>query len=207
MEQKITHEWQQAMTKMSCEYRNLVSRGLWVVGPSDFLSIIEKENDERTHSRILAWLLKPTGRHGFRHLFLTHLLRHCGAAPSQVQPIVHTVDCSYWRKGREADIVVWGEDFTLVIEIKVNADEEPDQCNDLHKNFEGEPGARFLFLTRDGREPATATTPGARDAFKTISWPKVRCMIEGALSDPVSKKGDAVAIVENYVVTLKEQFG
>lgn len=210
--------WEQAMTEMSHEYQELVSRGLWVSGPSDFFSIIERAEDERTHSRMLAWLLTPTGRHGLRNLVLMRLLQHYDSKHGDMEAVqaqsvtraagsLYNVQCPCWRNNREADIVVWGEDFTLVVEMKVNAGEQPTQCDDLYKNFKGETGSRFLFLTRDGRKPMTATTLEAQRAFETVSWPEVRCMIEDALNDPVSKKGVAVPLAENYVLTLKENFG
>ena len=220
--QKIASDmtrWEKQFTEMNDEYQRLVSDGLWVSGPADFLSIIERAEDERTHSRMLAWLLTPTGRHGLRNLLLTQLLEHYDSkhgdtGAGHVHPDARAVDylyqvkCSYWRNGREADIVVWGDDFTLVIELKVNAGEPPTQCDDLYKNFQVEPDdARFLFLTRYGKRPTTATTPEALLAFETISWPEVRGMIEDILNDPVSKKGAAVPIVGNYVLTLKEKFG
>ena len=209
--------WEERFAKMNDEYQRLVSCGQWVSGPSDFLSIIGRQEDERTHSRMLAWLLTPTGRHGLRNLVLMRLLQHYDskrgdAEAMQAQSIsraadcLYNVECSCWRNNREADIVVWAEDFTLVIEMKVNAGEQEKQCDDLYENFKAEPGRRFLFLTRDGEKPETATTPDAQREWETISWPKVRCMIEGALNDPVSKKASALSIVENYVLTLRENF-
>ena len=198
-------------------YRALVSRGLWVSGPADFLSIINRAEDERTHARMLAWLLTPTGRHGLGNSVLIRLLRHYDlkhgdADSAQKQFIVPETDCLYkvesscWRNNREADIVVWGEDFTLVIEMKVNAGEPPTQCADLYTNFSA-PGARFLFLTRHGDEPTTVTTKASRHAFETISWPQVRHIIQVVLKDPEPKRKGSVHIVENYLLTLKERFG
>ena len=210
--------WQDQFARMNAEYLGLVSRGLWVHGPTDFLGVINLAEDERTHSRVLAWLLTPTGRHGLRNLVLLSLLRHYDskqggmeAMPDQAVALTadnsYRVECSCWRNGREADIVVWAKDFTLVIEMKVNAGEAAKQCEDLYANFKGEPGTRFLFLTRSGRMPVTATSPETQRAFETISWPEVRHMIEKALNDPVSSKGTTIPIVENYVLTLKERFG
>ena len=48
-----------------------------------------------------------------------------------------------WRNDREADLVVWGENFTVVIENKVDASEQPTQCDDLYKNFKNEKRASF----------------------------------------------------------------
>ena len=209
--------WKKQVAEMKHAYQALVSRGLWVSGPADFLSIINRAEDERTHSRILAWLLTPTGRHGFRNLILMGLLQHYDAKHGDAEAmqaqsiapaadLLYNVECSCWRNGREADIVVWGTDFTLVVEMKVNAGEPPTQCDDLYTNFNGQ-RARFLFLTRDGRKPTTATTAESQRAFETVSWPQVRRIIEVALNNAVSKKEGSVPIVENYVLTLRERFG
>ena len=206
--------WERAMMEVNRDYRDLVSRGMWVSGPADFLSIINRAHDERTHSRMLAWLLTPTGRHGLRNMLLMRLLEYYDLNHSrggnthlpQVRGIVRSVEClKKLQNDREADIVVWGEDFTLVIEMKVNAGESSTQCDDLYEIFCAEPGSRFLFLTRNGDKPETAKTRGAKEAFEAISWPKVRGMVEDALSHPVSRQGAAVSVVENYVITLKEQ--
>ncbi|MDE0207376.1 MAG: PD-(D/E)XK nuclease family protein, partial [Candidatus Tectomicrobia bacterium] len=177
--------WEHHFAGMNAEYQGLLSRGLWVSGPADFLSIINRQQDERTHSRVLAWLLTPTGRHGLRNLVLMSLLRYYDAKHGSVQALSdqstalaadcsYRVECSYWREGREADIVVLGNDFTLIIEMKVNAGEPAGQCDDLYANFKDEPGARFLFLTRDGSKPRTATAEETIRAFETISWLDIR---------------------------------
>ena len=66
---------------------------------------------------------------------------------------------------------MWGRNLTLIIENKVDAPEQPDQCDDLYENYKDEIEPLFLFLTPDGRPPFTATTPAAQRAFKTLSWP------------------------------------
>ena len=136
------------------------------------------------------------------------LLEHCSGEPVPAAPAVRTVKFSEWRHGREADLVVRGEDFTLIIENQVDADEQPDQCDDLYENFKKESALLFLFLTPDGRAPRTTTTPCAQRAFRTVSWPEVGAMIEAALheSRPVTEAADAVDVVENYLRTVKEQF-
>ena len=57
-------DWRRAMSEMRRRHDRLVSEGLWLTGPSDFLDIIGRARDENTHSRMLEWLLNPTGRHG-----------------------------------------------------------------------------------------------------------------------------------------------
>lgn len=200
--------WRGAMSEMRRQHGRLVSDGLWLTGPSDFLAIVDQARAENTHSRMLQWLLKPTGRHGLGSGLVRRLMEHCTGEPAPASLAVRNVVFSQWRNDREADLVVWGEDFTLVIENKVDAKEQPRQCDDLYANFKNEKAPRFLFLTPDGRKPSTATTPGALDAFKTLSWPEVSAMIEAALNEsrPASARVAAVDVVRTYLRTLQEQF-
>ena len=199
--------WHEAMSEMKHQHNRLVSGSQWVTGPRDFLDIIGRARDENTHSHMLEWLLNPTGRHGLVCGLVRRLVQHCSNRPAPIPLAVRKVKFSQWRNHREADLVVWGEDFTLVIENKVNAIEEPDQCDDLYANFKNEKGPRFLFLTPDGRKPSTATGD-AKSSFRTLSWPELRGMIEEELreSRPASGATLAVDVVRNYLRTLKEQF-
>ena len=202
-------DWQRAMSEMRHQHDRLVSDGLWVSGPSDILDIIGLARHENTHSRMLEWLLKPTSRHGLGCGLVRCLVEHCTGEPVATPVAVRRVVFSYWRNNREADLVVWGQDFTLIIENKVDAAEQPDQCDDLYENFKNEIEPLFLFLTPNGSQPHTATTDGAQRAFKALSWPQVRAMLEAALneSQPATAVADAVEVVGNYLRTLKEQFG
>ena len=203
-------DWRGAMSEMRRQHDRLVSDRLWVTGPSDFLEIIGRARDENTHSRMLAWLLNPIGRHGLGCALVRRLVEHCTVEPVPAAPLaVRKVTFSEWRNNREVDLVVWGEDFTLVIENKVDASEQPHQCDDLYANFKNENEPLFLFLTPDGRKPRTATAPCARRSFRTLSWPETRTMIETELNEsrPASGAAAAVDVVENYLRTLKEQFG
>ncbi len=201
--------WNEAISEMRHQQERLISDGLWVSGPSDFLDVIGLARDENTHSRMLEWLLKPTARHGLGCGLVRRLVRRCTGEPVSAPVAVRKVVFSYWRNGREADLVVWGRNFTLIIENKVDASEQPDQCDDLYENFRSEIAPLFLFLTPDGGEPFTATTPEAQRAFTAISWPEVRAMLAAALDEslPATAEADAVDVVRNYLRTLKEQFG
>ena len=194
-------DWHRAMSEMRRQHDRLVSHGQWVTGPSDVLDIVGLARNENTHSRMLPWLLNPTGRHGLGCALVRRLVEHCTARLVLPPLPVREVTFSQWRNDREADLVVRGDDFTLVIENKVDAPEQPRQCDDLYSNFRNEKAPLFLFLTPDGREPRTATTPGAQRSFRTLSWPVVRAMIETALEEslPASGAADAVEVVRNYL--------
>ncbi len=202
-------DWREAMSEMRGQQDRLVSDGLWVTGPSDFLDIIGRARDENTHSRMLEWLLHPMGRHGLGCGLVRRLVERCTGESLSGPVAVRRVAFSVWRNGREADVVLWSENFTLVIENKVDAEEQPSQCDDLYRNFKNENAPLFMFLTPDGRKPDTATTPDAQRAFQALSWPEVRAMLEAALdeSQPTTGVADAVDVVRNYLRTLREQFG
>ncbi len=202
-------EWRGAMTEMRGRHDRLVSDGLWLTGPSDFLKIVGLARHENTHSRMLEWLLNPTARHGLGNEFVERLVEHCTGEPVSVSLAVRKVAFSVWRNDREADLVVWGRNFTLIIENKVDALEQPSQCDDLYENFKNENAPLFVFLTPDGRKPYSATTRCSQRAFNTLSWPEVRAMLEEALSTSQSaaEVADATDVVKNYLRTLKEQFG
>lgn len=206
---KLIVGWNKAMSEMCDQEDRLVAAGLWVSGPSDLLKIIGHHRDENAHSRMLAWLVRPTGRHGLGSGLVRRLMEHCTGEPVLGPAVVRKVVFSYWRNGREADIVVWGQGFTLIIENKVDAQEQPDQCDDLYKNFKNEIAPLFLFLTPDRYQPTTATTPEARRAFRALSWREIRAMLEAALNEPrpATAVADAGDVVRNYLRTLKEQFG
>lgn len=205
---RLMAAWQARMAATAVEYEGLVTKGLWVSGPADFLGIIQRQRDELAHSRLLAWLLTPTARHGLGSALLSRLLEHCRESPTLAPPLVRAVTCEYTRNTRRADIIVWGDDFTLVIENKVDADEQPAQCDDLYANFKNEPGSIFVFLTPHGRAPTTAMAPEARRAFVAIAWFEVREMIEDAMAGSTPRNPrSALTIVQNYVATLREQFG
>ncbi len=173
---RLLAQWREAMTEMRCHHDRLISDGLWLTGPSDFLDIVGLARHENTHSRMLKWLLTPTARHGLGSGFVERLVEHCTGQSVSAPLAVRKVAFSEWRNDREADLVVWGGNFTLVIENKVDASEQRGQCDDLYENFKNENAPLFLFLTPDGRNPHTATTRRSRRDFKTLSWPEVRAM-------------------------------
>ncbi len=189
------------MRRMRAHQQRLVREGKWLSGPSDLMAIMRRERDELAHTYMLRWLLDPMGRHELGTAVIGSLVACCGGDSGGDAFAVKRVDASYRGKAREADVVARGRRFTLVIEIKVDAEEQPSQCEDLYKNFQREEGPLFLFLTPDGRKPQTAYSAEAREAFTTLSWRQVRQIVERVASDA------PVGAVENYLSTLKEQFG
>ena len=97
--------WRRAMSAMRREHDRLVADGRWLTGPTDFLDVIGLARDENTHSRMLRWLLDPTGRHRLGRALARRLVEHCTGRPAPATLAVRAVRFSEWRNDREADLV------------------------------------------------------------------------------------------------------
>lgn len=187
--------WRFAEVKAEAEA--LVQRGLWVSGPSDMLSVLGRSRDELMHSRLLAWLLVPTNRHGLGRGFLTAFadrlwpndgLLRTGTVTVDTEESGSAVDEEGALREARADIVIRGEGVTIVIENKLDAGEQPAQCERLYWGWAAQAAdARYVFLTPSGRAPTTAETDVARSAWQAMSYGDVRAVLTGVLeASPVS---------------------
>ena len=129
---------------VKAEAESIIDAGHWTSGPEDLLGVLGRRRDELVHSRVIAWLLVPTNRHGLGRRVLRGLLDHVwpgedllARGPVRVEleePREAPDDAGLLRAAR-ADIVVRGETLCLVIENKVDAGEGPDQCESLYWAF------------------------------------------------------------------------
>jgi hypothetical protein len=199
--------WTTALDRMCAEQDALLRGGQWVGGPDDVLSILGRSRHETYHSALLAWLLDPQARHGFGAGFLAGVLRHCVPEAVFLDLERARSDVEVTRGDTRADIVVFGPQFTLVIENKVNAGEQHRQCDRLHARFQEEVGALFLFLSPTGRAPETATGAAA-EAFQSMRYAEIATLLGGALRLPEGKdstrRGRETA--SNYLATLEKEF-
>ena len=166
------------------------------------LSILGRSRREAYHSALLAWLLNPQARHGLGPAFLNGIIRHC--APEISFSDLHRARCELevHRVDTRADIVVFAPQFTLVIENKVDAGEQPCQCDRLYEHFGRDPGAVFLFLSPSGRAPQTASG-SAKEAFKPVRYADIARLLEQALTrsagEGATPRGREVAL--NYLTS------
>ena len=195
--------WQAGFDEAAAEYAEIRARGGWVSGRADFFGILGLGRAELTHSAMLAWLLGPEGRHGFGRRFLDALIaRHIpDLDPAAFR--VRDVACEVQRTETRADIVVWGDVATIVVEVKVDAGEGPRQCDRLYDRFADNPDPRFIFLTPSGRAPLTATGDAAK-AYASMSFADIRRVLEEVLADGTG--GDGARAAEDYLQTLREEF-
>jgi hypothetical protein len=132
-------------------------------------SIMRAESDEvRTHSRIIAELLNPKGRHGqgsvFLKLFfegisdLENLKKDFDFENAKVLVEEHAgLINEEYTVGGFVDIVIKGIGNQIVIENKIYAG---DQLKQLLRYKKAYPKCKLLYLTLDGKEPSKESYEG-----------------------------------------------
>lgn len=171
---------------------NLSTFKCWIESLAIPLSIAKREGyfcdpweisgikrDEVRNSRVLAWLLDPRGSHGFGNLFLRTLLANLRQNSSEFEfPMEPTVGCQvrtekfFDRVERSRfDIEVDDQNFYLVIEVKIDANEGKDQLKrygDVAKSRVLDRPWIIIFLTKDGSNSITAHNH--EEKVIPISW-------------------------------------
>ena len=174
-------DWREAMSEMRGQQDRLVSDGLWVTGPSDFLDIIGRPGRKHpfAYARVALAADRPTRAR----------LWACQAPGGTLHGGVRCQD--RWRSGG------WRSRFggtagrltssygarTSHSSSRTRSTREQPEPVRRFVSFKNENAPLFMFLTPDGRKPDTATTPDAQRAFQALSWPEVRAMLEAALDE------------------------
>lgn len=190
----------------------LAESGAWDSGPSDMLSVLGRERDELLHSRLIAWLLVPNHHHGLGRGVLAGFLdalwpgdglMRSGPVTAELEVPGAGIDEDGRLREARADIVLRGDGVTVVVENKLDAGEQPDQCERLYWAFAGEPGeVRWVFLTPSGREPVTAKSPAAIDSWRSIGYRDLRGIVDAAIADARANSSAGRATAAQYLETL-----
>jgi hypothetical protein len=198
--------WESRIEEVRAEDRRLREKGLWLGGPRDFLGVIGRSRHELTHSALLAWLLDPAMRHSLKAEFLRRLLGRLFPGDRFENLEQARSQTEVTRGPGRADIVVWGSDFTLVIENKVDATEGGDQCDYYYRAFSSETRPLFVFLTPDGRDPSSATGV-AREAYKPLGYGDIAAELHATLDSVQAVPGaEARSVAEGYLQALRHEF-
>jgi hypothetical protein len=190
--------WRTSFAAMSLRSEASVAAGTWRTGPSDTLGVLGRDRDELSHSRMLGWLLDPLGQHGLGSTFLAAF------AGALCQPLIGSCERAavYLEMSRgesRADIVIQLPQDTIVIENKVDAGEQADQCLRLANDH---PDGLLVFLTPSGKRPTTAGTSLYR--WKSLSWRQLGKILTAVLPGAV---GPGRSATIDYNSTLKRLFG
>lgn len=196
-----TRAWQQRFTEMRATQDQLQQQGRWVRGPADLMSVCGVHRRELAHSSALRWLCDSAGSHGLGDTFLELLLAAIGE-PLEVDADAEAVT-EVGRERSRADLVVYGDQWTLVAELKIDAAESQEQCQRLFEDWRTDPGVQLVFITLSGRAPVTARTAEAVQAWHALSWADIL----DVLAEAVRTRVVEVPAVAEYRRTLRRLVG
>ena len=184
----------------------LAAAGDWTSGPTTLLAALGLQRREVLLTRALAWTLDPSGRHGLGRAALDTLAARMGLPPvrtgGNVRVVVEEsrddVNVTGEREVTRADLVVYTDEWTLIVEAKVYAVEQPRQLDRLHELWCGEAEPTFAFLTRGRRDPITATA--SADAWRRLTWAEVAgdLAVAADACSPVPGVRELIATLEAY---------
>lgn len=192
----VVAEWRPTLAQMKVDQAGHVREGRWRSGHRTLLTAVGVHHLEVPLTAGLAWLLRPDGHHGLGSSVLVGLLTHLGiedADPDERTRIV----LEDQRDRTRADLVVYGTDWTMVIESKTFAIEQERQLDRLFERWQDDPSPAFVFLTR-GRRRST-TDIDSRGRWATLAWAEVAAIVKAAASG----KSNVAPGVYEYVETLE----
>jgi hypothetical protein len=178
--QKRTHplsKWNAQIQEMRAEVGRLKAYGVWRSGARTLLSELGVHYSEVALCRGMAWLLRPDGWHGLGTTMLEELLDHLGLPTDGADGA--TVSTEVLRHETRADIVIQFADTCVLIEAKIFAEEQSDQADRLARWW-SEDASTLVFLTRDGRRPATAIE--SHESWRTLRWQEVARLLGVAIA-------------------------
>ncbi|MCP4307041.1 MAG: PD-(D/E)XK nuclease family protein [bacterium] len=205
---RVAAEWEPTLAALYHETQDLRAEGEWLVGRSDYLGVLGMARAEIRHSALIAWLLDPVGTHGLGTRFLEAILTRLFPDSPTTGLESATPKCEVSRGNRRADIVVSGSGFTLIIENKIDAPEDCNQCQDLYALFGEEPDARFVLLCkrREDGLPQSATGE-AKEAFQILTYPELSTDLRKALRKSADgRESPGRSVAEGYLRTLEKEF-
>ena len=176
---------------------------MWRGGPRTLLAAIGVQNSELALTAGLAWLLRPDGHHDLGSAMLSGLLARLGitGTAGDVRVVCEESRGDDQGSGLDrktrADLVVYGDGWTIVFEAKTFAPEQDRQLDRLHHHWKREASPCFIFLTRSAREPVSANNSSAH--WHPLTWDEIARLARAAASG----YPQAAAGVSDYAETLE----
>lgn len=163
--------WETQFEAMAAEQSQLRADGKWRTGGRTLLSALGLHHDEVRLCAGLAWLLTPDGWHGLGASLLRTLLNELQLTEIDAADVAAaSVVTEEWSADgtTRADIVIRfpRSATTVLVEAKVWATEQPNQCQRLAELWADE-SPTLVFLTRTGLRPVSARTC---DRWESITW-------------------------------------
>ncbi|MFJ2579608.1 PD-(D/E)XK nuclease family protein [Kitasatospora aureofaciens] len=192
---------------IEAELARLRTAGLWMPGPAGVLDVVQAAGKERAHQLLIGWLLDPRRPHDLGTAVLAGLLAAVGRADLAAGggPVRARVELEVVKAQSRADIVVTAPEFTLVIELKVHADEGHEQTTRLADDHAaGRRAVVLLFLTLGGDAPADGRfAPMSLRTFADL----LRTAVEHAPAPRIAQTRRGRETAVDYLETLERMTG
>ena len=192
----VVPQWTLRLEHLRAAQRDLVQAGRWRSGPRTLLAALDLQYRELAMTAGLAWLLRPDGHHGLGSSVLSALLTHLGFNGT-VGDLGVRVVLEEQREGTRADLVVYSDAWTVVVEAKTFAVEQNRQLDRLYGHWCDEPDPHFVFLTRGPQTPISAVD--SRERWEALAWQQVAVMAREAAT---AMTGVAPGVYD-YIATLE----
>ena len=145
---------------------------------------------EVRNTAVLAWLLDPEGTHGFGRIPLQAFLRAIRHNRNDIpEDYLHycRVQVETNPTGdntNRVDIEIDADNFFLLIEVNIDACEQPEQvaryCSDARLRAMSRPWA-VIFLTPHGGKPLTCGSDFKSEDVPCFSWRHLAIVLESSL--------------------------
>ncbi|MBI5266365.1 MAG: PD-(D/E)XK nuclease family protein [candidate division Zixibacteria bacterium] len=178
----------------------------------NLLSIFRVEDNELTHSNVLAWLLDPRGNHGLGGAFLKQILKvvfgagfHGGIDEFEIDSM-NLRDVQILREWQNIDLFIHADRFTVCIENKLWSGEHSNQLSKYrHTITSAYPKHQnaFVYLTPYGAIP----TDG-QDAciYQTMAYSDVTEQLEQTVRIHREKLSARVLhLIEDYITVIRRR--
>ncbi len=192
----VVTQWTDRVGQLRAIQQNLVQMGRWRGGPRTLLAALDLQYRELAMTAGLAWLLRPDGHHRLGSGVLEKLLAYLGLEGCDLGRGVRIL-LEEHREETRADLVIYGGDWTIVVEAKTFAVEQHRQLDRLFLRWQDEPDPHFVFLTRGTPRPISAVD--SRDRWQNLTWHEVAGIARAAIA---SMTGAAPG-VHDYIATLE----
>jgi len=155
---------------ISCHNRHVEKKG----DRFNIFSVLSMGRREvGTHSRFIYELLNPGGTHGQGDTFLKIFIKTVLEIDSDTQFVVHREYC-FTENRRRIDFLIESSDYTIGIEMKIDAGDQSGQMNDYRhslKRRSNQKKVKLYYLSLDGKPASSRSIKGLSDTdYQRISF-------------------------------------
>jgi len=191
----------------------------------NLLSIIEKDRDEaHIHSKVIYNLLSQNWGKIDKETFLTLFLKEIGIEDEIIYnekwEVSREKEYQLDEKKARPDFVIESQHYIYIIEMKIDADDQPEQLKNYKKIAEGEKKRKnkkeykLFYLTLDGHNASKKSTgeeenleENQKVEYTNISFTEEILNWLGKCLDLVKGKENKLACINQYIATVNEILG